>query len=219
MSRMGGIIDKKEVSAGVETHHGWKTYLSTEEQESVLLEARLIEQGHQPGCHRRREGSALFWASSSGYGVRCKLAELLAALESGADPNAEQSEVVLHLRSGRPLDLCLDDSKADLAGESLLNNIPVIQMLLDYGADPRLDPLPPLKGVPACPLEPVEEARRSAQWGEGSMKAYFSDAYRLMRRAADALDRLESSPGSEKVTRDTDDPPGKNCSSEGPTQA
>lgn len=110
--------------------------------------------------------------------------------------------MVLHLQSGCPLNLCLDDSQADLDGESLLKkkNIPVIQMLSDYSANPRLDSLLPLKGGPACPLEPVEEARWSSQWGKGLMKAYFSDAYRLMRRAADAVNRLESSPGFEKVT-------------------
>lgn len=94
----------------------------------------MIQQGYQPECHGKREGSAIFWASTSGYALRCKLAELLAALENGANPNEEESVLPVQLRSGRPLDLCLDDSKADMGGESLLNNIPVIQMLLDYGA-------------------------------------------------------------------------------------
>lgn len=129
---MGGYLSKAAHSA--DDGQGWKRYLTVQEQESVLQEAQLIQQGYKPECHRKREGSAIFWASISGYALRCKLAELLAALENGADPNEEESSLPAKLRSGRPLDLCLDDSKADHADKSLLNNIPVIQMLLDYGA-------------------------------------------------------------------------------------
>ena len=74
---------------------------------------------------------------SSHNTVRCKLAVGLTALEDGADPDEEESGPTRQKRSDRPLDLCLDDSEADLAEESLLNKIPVIQMLLGYEAETK----------------------------------------------------------------------------------
>ncbi|KKY30061.1 hypothetical protein UCDDA912_g10006 [Diaporthe ampelina] len=201
---MGGIISKKGHLAGAEeTGEGWESYLTPEEQEAVLHEAHLIRQGHQPECHHQRQGSAIFWAPVSRYHLRCKLAALLAALQEGADPNEEESEPRLVLRSGRPLDLCLDYTKADVADQSLLNNIPVIQMLLDHGADPRLDPIPPLKHLPACPVKPVEQARREAAAAKGPMKRFYEEAHRVLKKAADRLDwldRLENVSSSDKST-------------------
>lgn len=95
---------------------------------------------------------------------------------------------MLQLRSGRPLDLCLDESKADDSHTSLLNNIPVIQMLLDYGADPRLDSIPLMKGAIGCPREPVEIARIAAQVTEpGPRKEFFREAYQILKKATDRL--------------------------------
>lgn len=197
---MGGFISKKADLADADTGDGWKCYLTTEQQECVLHEARSIKQGYQPQCHNKREGSAIFWASISRYSLQCKLAELLAALEDGADPNEQESEPIVQLRSGRPLDLCLDESKADFGEESILNNIPVIQMLLDYGADPRLDPIPQLKGKPPCPLQPVEEARRRAGVTKGPVKEFYKEAYVILKKAADRLDTLDGMTCHEKFT-------------------
>lgn len=104
---MGGYFSKTAHSA--DDGEGWKRYLTVQEQESVLQEAQLIQQGHQPGCHGKREGSAIFWAPVSRYALRCKLAEFLAALENGANPNEEESVWPPQARTGRPLDLCLDE--------------------------------------------------------------------------------------------------------------
>lgn len=202
IQNMGGIISKGACSDDVGTSkEGWKSYLTTEEVERVLQEAHLIQQGNRPECHGERQGSAIFWASTSCYSLRCKLAELLVALEDGANPNEEESMLPPQARSGRPLDVCLDDTKSDMAEKSLLNNIPVIQMLLDYGADPRLDPIPKLKGLPPCPLKPVEEAPRQARVAKGPMKEFYEEAHRVLKKSADRLDRLDDAPGSEKGGR------------------
>lgn len=96
---MGGYFSK--IAHSADDGEGWKRYLTAQEQESVLQEAQLIQQGYQPECHRKREGSAIFWASISGYPLRCKLAELLAALENGTNPNEEESVLPVQARSGR----------------------------------------------------------------------------------------------------------------------
>lgn len=119
MQNMGGIISKAAYSADMETStEGWKSYLTPEEVERILQEAHLIQQGHRPECHGERQGSAIFWASTSCYILRCKLAELLVALEDGANPNEEESVLPPQARSGCPLDMCLDDTKSDMSEES-----------------------------------------------------------------------------------------------------
>lgn len=204
---MGGIISKKADPADAETSEGWKSYLTTEEQEAVLREAHLIQQGHAVECHRQRKGGALFRVPNSGWALRCKLAELLAALENGADPNEREKQDFLQHCSGGPLDLCLDDSKSDMGEKSLLNNIPVIQLLMDYGADPRLDPIPQWKGRTLVPLKPVEQVQWLIKNTEnGPMKRFYEEAYLVLKKGADRLDRLDKlggTPGSEKGEQQT----------------
>lgn len=183
---MGSYFSKTACPA--DDGEGWKRYLTVQEQESVLQEAQLIQQGCRPECHRKREGSAIFWAPGSEFAIRCKLAEILVALENGMNPNEEESQPMLQLRSGRPLDLCLNDSKAMNSDTSLLNNIPVIQMLLDYGADPRLDPIPIMKGACGLPLKPIEEVQNLAKFEEpGPMKRFYEEAYLVLKKATDRL--------------------------------
>lgn len=200
---MGNIISKKPSPAGAETGGGWERYLTAEEQETVLGEADLIRHGQRPECHWEKEGSATFWAPTSDFSLKCKLAELLVALEGGADPNEREAQPVRQLLCGRPLDLCLNDSRADSRG-SLLNNVPVIQMLLDYGADPRLDPIPGWKGHVAVPLEPVAEAKLLAEVAKwGPMKDFYKEAYQVLKLAADRLDRLDRRHGTPGPEEDT----------------
>lgn len=65
------------------------------------------------------------------------VAAVRTALENGDDVNQLDTDPHLGLNAGRPLDACLRASLMP-GRKSIIENLPVIQLLLEHGADPRL---------------------------------------------------------------------------------
>lgn len=112
------------------------------------------------------------------------------ALDAGADPNERDYEPDHRRNGGRPLAFCLDDSRGQIGGESIKNNLQVINLLLEYSADPRLDPVPEMKGMIGCPQPPVETARLLAEGmtTEELIRQFYREAYKVLKEATDRLD-------------------------------
>jgi hypothetical protein len=65
------------------------------------------------------------------------LAAVRTAIENSADVNQLDTEPNRISNEGRPLDACL--RAPHMPGrKSIIENLPVIELLLEYGADPRL---------------------------------------------------------------------------------
>lgn len=95
----------------------------------------------------------LFREPLSSHSPEEKVAAMRAAIEAGADVHMLDQEPIVGYNEGRPLDACLNTSH--MAGP-LVNNISAIELLLQHGADPRLQ-------VRATLLAPLRIARYQAE--------------------------------------------------------
>jgi hypothetical protein len=66
-----------------------------------------------------------------------KLSAMREAIASGHDVNAHDDEPVLGYNEGRPLDACFNNVHM-AHGARVQDNLPVVELLLEHGADPRL---------------------------------------------------------------------------------
>ncbi|KAJ5925407.1 hypothetical protein N7454_008046 [Penicillium verhagenii] len=132
----------------------------------------------------------LFWEPMANHPISLKLSNMKAALSAGADPNEMDHERDRRRSLGRPLHCAIGDWAEP---EYMKENIPVIKLLLRHGADPRL-PGPEVKPAAFGLQSPLEYARRLAmrEWNgvdELFECGYYTEAYRIMKEAADNLDR------------------------------
>ncbi|KAJ5613907.1 hypothetical protein N7528_007561 [Penicillium herquei] len=136
-----------------------------------------------------RPKAPLFWEPLSGHPVEVKLANITAALLAGADPN-EMDHEPDHRRSyGRPLH-CVVHSNGP--SDFLKDNIPVIELLIEHGADPRL-PGPKVLPVYSGLGSPLHHAKLLATFPNHGFEelfecGFYQEAYRIMKQAADNLD-------------------------------
>ncbi|KAJ5106334.1 hypothetical protein N7456_003009 [Penicillium angulare] len=132
----------------------------------------------------------LFWEPLSTNPLDTKLANIKEALISGADPNEMDHEPDPRRSFGRPLHCTIHDNGDWLY---MKDNIPVIELLLEYGADPRLSG--PMVLPVSCWLgSPLEDAREMAEGGWGCEElfrcGFYREAYRVMKLVAVELDRM-----------------------------
>lgn len=124
----------------------------------------------------------LFVAALSLDSPEEKAAAVEAALRAGADPNELDHHVGRNNR-GRALSFFLDvDAHYEINGnlDGLVNNLPAIEVMLRYGADPRLRA--PWFG-PRSPLACVSSAMRRECAPE-----FFEKAWRMMDEVAGMLE-------------------------------
>jgi hypothetical protein len=132
----------------------------------------------------------LFWEFIAEHPISQKLENMKAALSAGADPNEMDHERDRRRSLGRPLHCALGDwGNPDFIKE----NIQAIKLLLEHGADPRL-PGPEVKPANLGLQSPLEHARRLAMGEWRGVKelmecGYYAEAYRVMKEAADDLNR------------------------------
>lgn len=100
--------------------------------QSIPTTANKSTQAKQP-----LQRSPLITEPISTHDVPTMLAAVRTAIENGADVNQLDTETTPHLFEGRPLDACLAFQRMP-GRKSIIENLPVIELLLEHGADPRL---------------------------------------------------------------------------------
>lgn len=130
----------------------------------------------------------LFWEPISGHPIDLKVANIRAAIAAGANVNELDWEVAPRRNNGRSLHLALSSTINNF--KYLKENLPVLKLLLESGADPRL----PGIGNTGSPLEEAMNELRTIyrnerfqpEWLE--VKPFFQAAYKLLKQAAGELD-------------------------------
>lgn len=111
-----------------------------------MSESRTTPQKHIKRKHIKRPyqrpwvwrcKSPLFWEPISQNPIGVKFANRRAAIAAGADVNELDHDPDPRKSCGRPLDMAVKEDDCNWA--DLKRNIPVIQLLLMHGADPRLE--------------------------------------------------------------------------------
>ncbi|KAJ5760227.1 hypothetical protein N7520_007383 [Penicillium odoratum] len=123
-----------------------------------------------------------------------------AALLAGANPNEMDHEPDDRRSYGRPLHCVVGDGPADF----LKDNIPLIRLLLEHGADPRL-PGPYVVPVSCSLGTPLHNVMQMATIpGHGFEElfecGFYQEAYRIMKQAADDLDSRDAVKKRNNVT-------------------
>lgn len=132
--------------------------------------------------------------------IDVRLANMTAALDAGADPNEVDHELSVWQCLGRPLHCCVGGFNAWGPPSVVRDNLPLIELLLSRGADPRL-PGPAWSEVyrvgrprHPSPLELVREEiedpeDRPDDWETVLMECgFYGEAYTLLKAAAESLD-------------------------------
>lgn len=124
----------------------------------------------------------LFTAALSLDSASDKATAVEAALRAGADPNELDHHLGIKYCKGRALAFFVNaDVYYDYNGntDGMLNNLPAIEVMLRYGADPRL----------AAPFLGPKSALRHAAWGQerGYYPEFYDAAWQMLDQAAEAL--------------------------------
>jgi hypothetical protein len=139
---------------------------------------------------RKLKNLPLHWEPVSGHPITEKLTNMLAALKSGSDPNElDHAYASRPERSiGRPLHYATEYTVFD---HSLRHeNIPVVELLLRYGADPRM----PGMGANPSPLEALKAVVKAnspdseVKWASERDIEFFKGALEVMEGRAKELD-------------------------------
>lgn len=134
----------------------------------------------------------------SEHSIALKLTNMRTALAAGADPN-ELDNIRSPRTIGRPLHYAICDN-AFVHLERLKENLPVVKLLLEAGADPRLRGTL-IEALPSFGRSPLEELRvwlsmfdedRGKSWPEfeRELEPFFRAAYREMKKVGDRLDGM-----------------------------
>jgi hypothetical protein len=89
------------------------------------------------GSDQPVQRSPLITEPLSNHPVETMLAACRAAIANGEDVNALDTLPHVGHNAGRPLDACLRQTQMP-GKKSIVENLPVIELLLEHGADPRL---------------------------------------------------------------------------------
>lgn len=130
------------------------------------------------------EGLPLHWEIVSGHSMDEKLSNMRAALKSGADPNALDKAPRPERSMGPPLHYPTDTLHFDFMPRH--ENLPIVELSLEYGADPRMEGM---VGSRESPLEDVERIVKTnyPKLGERDME-FFKAALMGMEEKARELE-------------------------------
>ncbi|KAF2451129.1 hypothetical protein P171DRAFT_427346 [Karstenula rhodostoma CBS 690.94] len=129
--------------------------------------------------------SPLITEPISNHSVSTMLSAVRTAIENGADVNALDTEPNRAYNEGRPLDACLTAHHMP-SGKSIIENLPVIELLLEHGADPRLwSESTTILGMPI--VQAITSAKDERITGEA--KAFWK---RLLKLFEEAIERLDA---------------------------
>jgi hypothetical protein len=135
----------------------------------------------------------LFWEPTTDHPISAKLANMKAAIAAGADVNELDKAPDPRRNYGRPLHFASD---CRLNFKYLKENLPLIKLLLESGADPRLPGMmytdSALEEVKGSLKWALRDERFQPEWKE--IIPFLRGAYKLMKEAADRLDGMFLSP-------------------------
>lgn len=132
-------------------------------------------------------GSPLIFQPISYEPIEVRLAAMHAAIAAGADPNELGGR--RNPGIGRPLHYAICDS-ASVDYNQLKQNLPIVELLLEAGADPRL-----LNATGKSPIDELEAWFREynkdhSKWAtqDLELQPFFASALQAMKEVADQLD-------------------------------
>ena len=132
----------------------------------------------------------LFWEPITDHPIKVKLANMRAAIAAGADVNELDKAPDPRRNYGRPLHFASDASHVEF--KYLKENLPVIKLLLEAGADPRLPGMmytdSALEELKFFLKGALRDERFQPEWKE--VIPFLREAYMLMKEVADRLDGM-----------------------------
>jgi hypothetical protein len=133
-----------------------------------------------------KEHPPLLWEPVSQNPMEIKLANMRAAIASGADPN--ELDGTKMPRVGRPLHYAIS-SLAFVNYETLKSNLPIIELLLESGADPRLSALKEVSALDEVSSWLSAFDKDGKNWApeDIALKPFYEAAYKAMKKVADKL--------------------------------
>ena len=132
------------------------------------------------------KSSPLHWEPVSGHPISEKFAAMKAALDSGADPNELDHQRRTERSIGRPLHYATEYTTFDHSRRH--ENLPLIKLLLQHCADPRLHGM-------ECTKSPIDEMKTVVEFNSPDLKwateqdmVFFRGALEMMKEKANELD-------------------------------
>jgi hypothetical protein len=157
-------------------------------KEKYKAKSMALPNTNQPWVYKYKP--PLFWEPITDHPIKVKLASMSVTIASGADVNELDKEPDPRRNYGRPLHFASDASRIEF--KYLKENLPLIKLLLEAGADPRLpgmmytdSALEELK----CSLKgALRDERFQPEWKE--VIPFLREAYVAMKEVADSLDGM-----------------------------
>lgn len=128
----------------------------------------------------------LLYIPISDIPIDAKVALMKRAIEAGDDVNQLDPINDKRVCFGRPLNFAVEYSRANF--DYLKDNIPVIKLLLEHGADPRLPGLYREKSALEAMREVSQTKISTTQPEWNKLVPFFQEAFQLMEEAAKRLD-------------------------------
>jgi hypothetical protein len=133
---------------------------------------------------QRVQRSPLIMEPLSSHSAETMLAACRAAIANGEDVNAPDTLPHVGFNEGRPLDACLRQTHMP-GNKCVCENLPVIELLLEHGADPRL--YSRCVGVGAIPISLARHCSVSEDETE-EHRAFWKHLLRLFEEAIVRID-------------------------------
>lgn len=173
---------------------------------STSVKMREAGNTHRDSDWVKQTRHPLFWEPLQDMPIEAKLTAMRAALDNAADPNMIDREPEAPRNRGRPLHCAIAAGRTLSRKQGIVpswattrGNLPVVELLLERGPDPRLggqDATAAVGPGPQWLLSPIEEAEVNMAYPAGNpdedfegIKAFYTQALVLMRAAAERLDR------------------------------
>jgi hypothetical protein len=135
-----------------------------------------------------RRPPPLFWQQTTDLKIEVKLANMRVTINQGADVDELDTEPDAFLNYGRPLHFASDITHIEF--KNLKDNLDVIKLLLEKGADPRKPGMmytdSALEEVKFSLKSALRNGRFQKEWKD--VIPFLRDAYEKMKEAADRLD-------------------------------